>query len=66
MADYVTLLGSEEVGTAGRNIRESGVNMMEAANRINESLRLHQQFMDDWLERYQQMLLTDAVSSGRA
>lgn len=61
MPEYVNLLGAEEVGTAGRNIREAGIEMMRAANRIDESLREHMQFMDEWLRQYREILMADVV-----
>ena len=49
--DCVTLLGAEEVANAGRNMKEAAEKMSMAASSIDESLRLHRQYMDTWIIR---------------
>ena len=56
MADYVTLLGSEDVRRAGYEIRSAAESMGSAASSISHSLEMHQRFLDDWLLRLQNTL----------
>lgn len=51
MADYITLLGAEDVARAARNMAEASAEMSSAARNINYSLTQHQRFLDDWLQR---------------
>ncbi len=64
--DNVYLLGSDAVERGGNSIRNAADDMTRAAANIEGALERHQRFMDDWLDRYQQMLVADAVNSGRA
>ncbi len=56
MADYMTLLGAEEISRAGFVMREAGSEMSRAAGNMDEALRRHQLFMDDWLQRLERVL----------
>lgn len=49
---YVTLLGAEEVSRAANTMSHAADEMKRAANMIDDSLRSHRQFLDDWLERF--------------
>lgn len=51
MADYVTLLGAEEVSRAANQIRVAADTMGAAINNLSDVLDRHQRFMDDWLTR---------------
>lgn len=53
MADYVTLLGSEQVQSAARQMSDAADKMNHAAYSIECSLERHRQFMDDWLQRFE-------------
>lgn len=64
MADYVTLLGAEDVQSAGRNIAHAATTMESAASSIAWALEQHQRFMDDWLSRLDG-LLSDRISEVR-
>ncbi len=54
--ETVHLIGSEEVGRAGRQMAEAAHTIQQAANLISESLTNHQRFFDDWLERFRNTL----------
>lgn len=54
--DYMTLLGAEEISRAGHVMKEAGSEMLRAAGYMDETLRRHQQFMDDWLHRLETTL----------
>jgi hypothetical protein len=56
MAEYITLLGSEQVQSAGRNMLSAASDMQRAASTIDESLAQHQSFLDDWLLRLQAIM----------
>lgn len=61
MADYVTLLGAEDVRSAGSAMRGAADEMQRAAANIDGSLTRHQQFLDDWLMRLKRTI-QDAVT----
>lgn len=56
MADYVQLIGAEEVSSAGHRMREAASTMSSAASSIDGSLDRHQRFLDDWLLRFEAVL----------
>ena len=61
MSEYVTLIGADDVRSAGHAMREAAAQMSRAAGNIDESLGRHQRFLDDWLLR-----LEAIMSEGRA
>lgn len=56
MADYITLLGAEQVQSAASTMRSAADDMRSAASTIEYALHQHQQFLDDWLMRLQQVM----------
>jgi RecA/RadA recombinase len=54
--DYVTLMGAEQVKNAAREMANAAERMNQAANQINESLLRQQQFMEQWLATFEQIL----------
>lgn len=66
MADYVTLMGAEDVARAGSAMRQAADDMNRAALSFDESLRRHQEFMDDWLFRFNDALVAFARNAGMA
>lgn len=54
MSDYVTLIGSEQVQSAGVNMRDAANNMKHAADQIDTSIRDLKIFLEDWLSRFEQ------------
>jgi hypothetical protein len=56
MADYVTLLGAEEVSRAGGSMREAAQTMSNAASSMAFAIEQQQRFMDDWLQRLDHVL----------
>lgn len=53
MAEYVTLLGAEDVRSAGNAMRSAADDMRSAASSIDSTLDRHQRFLDDWLQRFE-------------
>ena len=51
MAEYVHLIGAEDVRSAGLTMRSAADEMSRAASSISHSLECHQRFLDDWLSR---------------
>lgn len=51
MTEYVHLIGAEEVGRAAGSMRVASDEMQRAASNIEDALRRHQIFLDDWLAR---------------
>lgn len=56
MADYITLMGAEQVANAAHTVRSAADEMSRAASNLDGSLMQHQRFLDDWLMRSQQIL----------
>lgn len=56
MTEYVTLIGAEDVSRAGHNMASAADTMNRAAGNLDDALRRHQRFMDDWLQRFEQVL----------
>lgn len=61
MAEYITLVGAEDVRSAASTMRSAADQMERAASSISHSLECHQRFLDDWLSRLDGML-TDRIS----
>ena len=55
------LIGSEDVRTGGLACERGGADMVKAAYQIEEALRSHQWFLDEWLYRYQAITEAGAV-----
>ncbi len=51
--DTTYLVGSEKVESAGHSMKGAAERMAQAASQIDESLRLHRQWMDDWISRFE-------------
>ena len=56
MADYITLLGAEDVRRAASVISQAASTMQSAASQIEDSLLRHRMFLDDWLVRFEEAL----------
>ncbi len=56
MGDFIHLSGAEDVQNAGRRIASAATDMRRAASEIENSLSRQQQFMDDWLVRFEEVL----------
>lgn len=56
MSDYITLLGAEQVQHAARSIQAAAEEMARAASYSDETARQQRQFMDDWLQRFEQAI----------
>jgi hypothetical protein len=56
MAEYITLMGAEDVRAAGRAIASAAADMRQAASSIDDSLHRHRVFFDEWLIRLEQAL----------
>lgn len=56
MAEYIHLIGAEEVSRAGHNMSSAASEMNRAASSIDDSLRQHQRFLDDWLARLESVM----------
>jgi hypothetical protein len=50
---YVELIGAEQVRSAANTMVGAADQMSRAAGSIDESLRMHQRFLDDWLQRFE-------------
>ncbi len=62
MAEYVNLMGSEDVSRAGYVMRDAAQTMSQAVSSLAYTLELHQRFMDDWLSRFEAALTAAGFS----
>lgn len=60
MADYVTLLGAEQVQSAANMMKHAAEEMLRAAGYLDDVMQRNQRFMDDWLARFEAVLNTTA------
>ena len=56
MAGYITLLGAEDVRSAASTMSSAADDMRRAASSIEDSLERHRRFLDDWLQRFGDVL----------
>lgn len=56
MSNYVTLMGAEDVRRAGHEMASAAQTMVGAASNIDSVLWRHQQFLEDWLIRLEQIM----------
>lgn len=54
--DYITLVGTEQVGNAAGMIKEAADRMQSAASQIEGALMRQERFMDEWLSRLESIL----------
>jgi hypothetical protein len=62
MAEYVHLIGAEDVRRAGSEMSSAASDMQRAASSISHCLEMHHRSLDDWLMRLQHTFET----AGRA
>lgn len=65
MADYITLLGSEQVQSAAHQMRSAADQMQRAASQIDDSLHRHRMFLDDWLQRFEAIIFSQGGNDGK-
>jgi hypothetical protein len=56
MAEYVHLIGAEDVRAAGSRMASAADDMQRAASSIDNALERHQRFLDDWLFRFESVM----------
>ena len=56
MAEYVTLLGAEDVRRAGAEMQRAANDMRNAAGDMQQAVQRQQQVMDDWLARFESVV----------
>lgn len=56
MSNYITLMGAEDVSRAGSRMASAAEQMSRAAGSIDDALQRHQQFLDDWLMRFEAVM----------
>lgn len=56
MSGYVYLQGSEDVSRASLVMRDAAQTMSNAAANIEDTFQRQSRFMDDWLERFQNVV----------
>lgn len=61
MAEYMHLIGAEDVRSAASTMSSAASEMSRAASSISYSLEAHQTFLNDWLVRLEGML-SDRIS----
>ena len=56
MEKYIHLIGTEQVQQAARTMRSAAQEMSQAANSISYTMENHQQFLDEWMGRFIEIL----------
>lgn len=64
MSDHVTLMGAEDVRSAGHSMVNAASEMQSAASSICFALERHQHFLDDWLTSFADVLATATAGKG--
>jgi hypothetical protein len=54
---YITLMGAEDVSRASGGMQTAASEMTRAAGYFDDVMRRQQQFMDDWLCRFEAALI---------
>ena len=54
--DYVTLIGAEDVRSAGNSIRQGAADMQRAADSIESTLMTFRSLMEDWLFQFERIV----------
>ena len=52
MAEFVTLIGADDVARAGSAMREAAAEITRAASAIEYAMSQHQRHIEDWLARF--------------
>ena len=56
MTEYIRLVGAEAVQSAANRMVEAAHTMSSAASNLDSVLERHQRWMDDWLQRFADLL----------
>ena len=56
MTEFVHLVGAEDVSRAGSRMQEAAQIMKHAADEIDHAMRQHQQFLENWLQKFEQIV----------
>ena len=62
--EYMHLVGAEQVQAAGHAMTNAAHEMKSAASAIDETMRQHRQFMEDWLMRFEAVLERTRTTGG--
>ena len=65
MTEFIHLIGAEDVRSAGSAMRVAAEEMSHAAASIDESLRVHRLFLDDWLFRLEHIIKKEGEDEKR-
>ncbi len=56
MAEYIHLVGADDVRSAGNRMAAAAQDMLRAANIIDATWHRQQQYLEDWLFRFEQIM----------
>lgn len=56
MTEHITLMGAEQVETAGYAMKQAASEMNRAVSSLDGVFEQQRRFMDDWLQRLEQIL----------
>jgi len=65
MNDYVHLIGAESVENAGREMSSAASDMIRAANIITDAVNNNREFLNDWLNRLEYVLMAKKMMGGK-
>ena len=64
MGNYITLIGADTVGQAGREMQRAAEDMITAANRVEESILKLARVNEEFLDRLERLLIEDRQKRG--
>lgn len=59
MAEFIHLIGADDVRSAGHKMQAAATDMSNAAANLEHTLHIHRIFMDEWLMRFEEILNRD-------
>lgn len=64
MPDYITLMGAEQVQSAGRHMQSAADQMSRAAGSFDDTFSRHRLFMEEWMARFESAVARLAALKG--
>ena len=65
MTEFIHLIGSEQVSTAGHNMMRAAEVMSNVSSNMQLVFEEHQRFLDDWLRRYEEVVERQIAKENR-
>ena len=66
MNQYHHLVGAEEVNRAGHSMQSAAESFRQSVGFLLDGLHQHQRFMDEWLQRFEEVLKSQPAETTEA